>query len=120
MIHGKIKWIVGTLEKHNCMELKEAYPQNRKISLIEIVFKYDINSVVQHVINHLCKSLKIVDQDWFDKTTSVILAIMKVLIILLIALNIAISLGCRDRYSFRRGVAKWEEGGIAWIIWIRY
>ena len=50
MIHGKL-------------ELKEAYPQNRKISLIEIVFKYDINSVVQHVINHLCKSLKIVDQD---------------------------------------------------------
>ena len=84
--------------------------------MIEIVLKYDIKSAVHHLISHLCKSLKIVDQDWFDKTTSVILAIMKVLIILFIALNIDTLLGCKDRYSFRRGVAKWEEGWIAWII----
>ena len=82
MIHGKIKWIVEPLDKK---QLPGIEGENRNISLIEIVLKYDINSVVHHVINHLCKSLKIVDQDWFDKTTSVILAIMKVLIILLIA-----------------------------------
>ena len=51
------------------MELKEAYPQNRKISIIEIVLKYDINSAVHHIINHLCKLLKINGQDKLDDTT---------------------------------------------------
>ena len=31
------------LKKHDCLELKGAYPQNRKI-IIEIFLKYDIHS----------------------------------------------------------------------------
>ena len=49
------------LKKHDCLELKGAYPQNRKI-IIEIFLKYDIHSV-QHMLNLLCKLLKINDQD---------------------------------------------------------